>query len=219
MKTLISILILLFTIQINDFSNELTNTYDTIVGKKSITNEMAGGAYRKRATGYFVINKNDTSDFLIIFYENKDDDKVGLSIKYDNIKRKGKLYDDRMEELIRVLSVAKYDYNIDSLTTVILGRLITTDNLAIDITNDFTNRYSNNYKITDYKPISDFLLDSKLAHDLNTIFKPYSKKIENIDIEKVFFTNKAEFMHMNSKVDSTKVPERILDCLTWIRLK
>ena len=51
---------------------------DTIIGEKSITNEIAGSAYRKRATGYFVIVNNDTSDFMPIFTESKDDNIIGI---------------------------------------------------------------------------------------------------------------------------------------------
>jgi len=36
---------------------------DTIVGNKTITNEIAGSAYRNRATSYFVVIGNDTSIF------------------------------------------------------------------------------------------------------------------------------------------------------------
>lgn len=57
---------------------------DTIVGSKTITDEIAGSAYGKRAIGYFVIIDKDTSDYTCIFTESKGDGKVGidLNIKY-----------------------------------------------------------------------------------------------------------------------------------------
>jgi len=54
----------------NDFHKQTkpntVSSPDAAIGRRSITDEIAGAAYRKRATGYFVIVDKDTSDFMPI---------------------------------------------------------------------------------------------------------------------------------------------------------
>ena len=193
----------------------------TTIGKKNITNEIAGSAYRKRATGYFAISKSDTSGFMPIFYESKDNGKIGinLNLPYSN---NTETYNQRLSELKLILPKAFKEYNPDSLNGLSIGRLILTGDLAIEITKEYKNKIGDNENIltADYKVISDFLLDSKLAKDLNQLFEPYSILVEKVSIEKAFFTSKDELIKFsNLNQDTTEIPNRILDCMTWIKFK
>jgi hypothetical protein len=200
--------------------NQKQVTADTIVGSKSMTGEVAGSSYLERAIGYYLIIDKDTSDFTCIFTESKDGGKVGidLNISYSKITM---TYGQRMEELKKILPVAFKDFNFDSLNTIGYGRLVLSGDLAIDITNQYRQKFGTSTKITnyDYGAVSKFLLTSKLATDLDILFKPYSISVDNLSIEKVFFTTKEELYHVSKiETDSTKVPGRILDCMTWVRL-
>ena len=57
-------------------------TSDTIVGRKTITDEIAGAAYRKRAIGYFVIVNLDTSVLTCIFSESKAGGKISMDMRF-----------------------------------------------------------------------------------------------------------------------------------------
>ena len=194
---------------------------DTIIGKKNITNEIAGSAYRKRAIGYFVIIKKDTSGFMPIFTESKDNGRIGISqnLPYSN---ETETYFQRLCELKLILPKAEKEFNFDSLRGMSVGRLILTGDLAIKITEEYKNKFGENEKITttDYSKISNFLLESRLTKDLNELFEPYSKSVEKVNIEKAFFTTRDELMkYSRVSRDTVNIPNKILDCMTWIKFK
>ena len=193
---------------------------DTIIAKKNITEEIAGSAFRKRATGYFQIVNQDTSDFMVVFTEGKNDGQVRIGCQYNKFNKKGKLYKTRINELKRIIKCAKSDYDLDSVSSIGVGRLISTGDLAISITNEYINKYGNDFKPIDYKRVTDFLLDSKLTRDINEILKPYSKRVKMIECEKIFFTTKEDLYWASIvETDSTLVPDKLLDCMTWIILE
>jgi hypothetical protein len=200
-------------------TNEKTNlTNDTLIGSKTIT-DIAGAAYRKRATGYFVINGKDTSDFTCIFVELKDSGKVviDLNIPYP---KDGVNYRQRMSELQKILPVAKKDFDFDSLRSIYLGRLVQNGDVAIEITKQYMNKFGQQKKITDYRKVESFLKESQLGKDFNKIFNQYSFTVESVSSEKLFFTSKRELYQLSKiETDTTKVPEKILDCMTWVILK
>jgi len=63
-------------------------------------------------------------------------------------------------------------------------------------------------------------LESKLAVDFNSLFAPYSKSVENVIIEKAFFAQRDELLKYSHVAgDTTKIPGKVLDCITWIKFK
>jgi hypothetical protein len=221
----IGLLLLLLTAcsnggQVNSTTTtEKTNlTNDTVIGSKTIT-EIAGSAYRKRATGYFVINGKDTSNFTCVFVELKDSGKVviDLNIPYP---KDGVTYRQRMSELQKILPVAKKDFNFDSLRSIYLGRLVQNGDVAIEITEQYIDKFGQPKKITDYRKVETFLKESQLGKDFNKILCPYSIAVESISSEKLQFFSKKELYFMSKiETDTTKIPEKILDCMTWVILK
>jgi hypothetical protein len=199
-------------------SEQFKAPYDTIIGKKILTDEIAGSAYRKRAIGYFVIVGKDTSDFACIFTESKGDGHVGIDLNIPYFK-KTMTYSQRLKELKMILPKAALDFNFDSLTGISYGRLILSGDLAIDVTNQYRQRFGTSDKLQSYDVVRQFLKESKLGTDLNTLFKDYSITVDNVYSEKLFFTTREDF-YWASKVntDSSDIPERILDCITYVKL-
>jgi hypothetical protein len=194
-------------------------TNDTVIGSKTITDEIAGGAYRKRAISYFVINGKDTSKFKCIFVELKDSGKVviDLNIPY---QKDEVTYRQRMSELKKLLPIAKQDFNFDSLRSIYLGRLVQNGDIAIEITKQYTDKFGKPKKITDYGKVEMFLKESQLGEDLNRIFNLYSIDVESVSSEKLQFFPKKELLTMSKiETDTTKITEKILDCMTWVILK
>lgn len=192
---------------------------DTIVGKKTITDEIAGSAYRKRAIGYFVINGKDTSKFTCIFIESKDSGKICIDLNLPYFKE-GVTYKQIKKELQKILCVAKNDFNFNLLYSIHIGRLIQIGDIAIEVSKQYTDKFGFQKKITDYRKVESFLKESQLGKDFDNLLNPYSFVVSDISSEKVFFTSKRELL-FRSKVDTdtTKIPEKILDCMTWIILK
>ncbi len=185
--------------------------------KKDITNEIYGSAYRKRATSYSAVVNKDTSDFAVIFSEDKEGGKVRVIANYNTGSRP---YETRMKELEKILPVAKNDYSFDSLVSIQIGRLVNTGDLAIDVSKEFIDKYGSDFKIdvNDYREIANFLSESKMGRDINKLIAPYSREIDKVQVEKVFFIDKESIN--SSEINHTKkeIPEKILDCSVWVEL-
>jgi hypothetical protein len=203
---------------------------DTITCQKNLIGEIAGSAYLQRATGYFLISGNDTSAFMPIFTESKENGKINinLNLPYAGLNKPfpgeipvndPKPYSQWSKELAIILKTASKDYNLDSLGSISVGRLILTGDLAIDITKEYNKRFGNKKQITtaDYGEIEKFLLTSKLAKNFNNLLKPYKLTAKKISIEKTFFTTQKDLIN-NSSTETLddSIPDSILDCITWI---
>ncbi len=80
--------------------------------------------------------------------------------------------------------------------------------------------FGTNTELVDYKTMKQFFIDSKLGNDLNSVFKQYSIKVADVSLEKLFFTTKKNLYWASKiEIDSTFVPEKIIDCITWVELK
>ncbi len=198
--------------------NENTETIDTVVGSKTITNEIAGAAYRKRAIGYFVIINKDTSDYTCIFTESKNDGAIGIDLNIPYSKA-SMTYAQRLKELKIILPKAASEFSFDSLRAINFGRLVLNGDLAIEVTNQYHQKFGISDKLQSYKLVEQFLKESKLGSDLDSLFNPYSIKVNKVSIEKLFFTSPKElYWASNIETDTTKVPNKILDCIIWIKL-
>jgi homoaconitase/3-isopropylmalate dehydratase large subunit len=193
---------------------------DTLVVSVPAGPEMAGSAFRERATNYFVVHGRDTSDFRCVFAESNEGGKVRIFMKtpYSDSKTS---YRQRMDEMKRILPVAAKEYNFDSLISLSLGRLVETGDLAVKVTREYIGKYGNNYnlRLKDYKPVADFLKESELGKDLDTLFLPFSVTVKRIVIEKLFFTTREELLRNGTiEYNISAIPYRILDCITWVQL-
>jgi len=203
------------------FSSTKNARTDTIVVKSAITDEIAGSAYRKRADSYFVLIGADTSSFKPVFSEASESGTVSMNLNIPYSKATVS-YERRLFELKQILERVTQDYSIDSLKSISYGRLILSGDLAIKLTHEYEKRFGKNKTVTtkQYKEISEFLLSSTLTEDLNCLFKPYDKSVKRIGIEKVFFTTKDELLaYAQIAVDTSSIPERIIDFMTWIELE
>ena len=191
-----------------------------LIGEKEIRDEIAGSAYRKRATGYFVINEVDTSFFMPIFAESNRDSSISLSLNLPYDKH-DLSYSDRLSELDLIFKEASKDFDFDSFKYIGIGRLILLGDMAITLTDSFNNLYDKDGIGTeDYQLICDFLETSQLAKDFNRLFDNYNMEVGSISIEKAFFTSKKELItYAKFDSDTSKIPEMILDCACWIGLK
>ncbi len=199
-------------------TNENIVTIDTLVGSKIITDEIAGSAYRKRAIGYFVIIDKDTSDYTCIFSEYKDKSIVGIDLNILYFKATMP-YRQRLEELKIILPTAATDFNFDSLTGINFGRLVLSGDLAIDITKQYQQKFGTSDKLQSYETVGQFLKESKLGSDLDNLFRPYSITVDKVSIEKLFYASREEiFWGSKIETDSVNIPDKILDCMTWVKL-
>jgi len=190
------------------------NVIDTLVLKKIITHQ------NKHDIEYSVITENDTSDFTIVFSKNEYFGKITIIAQHDLLYNGEKLYKSKLKEFETILHRAEKDIDFDSLSTIVIGRLVTTGDLAIAVTNEFIDKYGNRFEKTDYNYVPEFLLESKLAKDINKLFRPYSLQIDNISIEKLGFIP-SEYITSSSIIETprSEIPEKIIDCMIWIDLK
>lgn len=190
-----------------------------VVVKKAVTDELAGGAYRKRADGYRVVNGKDTSDFVCIFTESKENGRVGLDFYFTGGKC-SRTYRRKMQELEMILPVAAKDYDFTQFRLISMGRLIESGDLAADISIQFAEKWGESYELKDYQQITAFLRESRLGASLDSLLKPYSLMVESVVAEKIIFTTREDLsLACVLEQDTSEIPSRILDGITWVNLR
>jgi hypothetical protein len=186
---------------------------DTLIGRIPITNEIAGSAYRKRAMAYFLIINGDTSDFRCILTESNENAQVDMEIRF----KRRKSYRQQLRELQKLIPAGVRDFDYDSLRSIFISRLVTTGDLAVDISRQLQG---DSISINNYSEVKQFLLKTKLASDFNRLLTPFYCSVAGFSVEKVFLTDK-KILFRNATVesDTSAIPEHILDCITWIRIQ
>ncbi len=194
-----------------------TQKIDTVIGSKAITDELAGSVYRKRATAFFVVINHDTASFWPVFIETNEG-RVSINMRL----QPDYTYQQQLNSLELILPLAAKSYNLDSLSSLSLGRLYTTGDLAIELTKQYIQTFGKKLGVptSEYGNISSFLLNSKLATDFDKVFKPYNSVVSKVGVEKVFFTDR-DNLYRVSKIatDTSNTHEKILDCMTWINFE
>jgi hypothetical protein len=186
-----------------------------IIGRQVITHEVAGSAYRKRAMGYFIVDKGDTSSIMFVFSEAKESGKINLLFRE---KEKSTItYRQKLVQLKKILPEAAKDFKIDSLNAISIGRLVSNGDIAVEVTEEFMK--NGNHRLDNYH-LALFIKDSRLAKDMNEVFSGYSTRVNGFSLEKTHFSSKDVLLRVSSiERDSSTIPEKIIDCQTWISFK
>lgn len=217
-------LILFFPLLASCQSKEQNNSDyvepEYIVGRKYITDEIAGSAYRDSAISYFIITRGDTSSFTPIFIKHKGHNQLSLNL---NLPYFGDhlTYNQILGELKIILQSASQEFDFQYLSSVTIGRLVLTGDLAVVVTNEFLKRTANeNIELEENEKIRMFLKESKLANDFNELFAPYSLSINDVYIENAIFTTRDELeMLSNLQSKSSSIPDKIFDASISLKLK
>ncbi|MDR0681997.1 MAG: hypothetical protein LBG15_09160 [Dysgonamonadaceae bacterium] len=210
---------------------------DTTVVGKMILSEIGGSSYKEKE--YFIVTGKDTSNFSCIFLENKNRGRI--SIKLDNSTNNKKFlnsvsdsvaiiqktykhsyykttYQQQINELNLILQKAAEDFDLSKLQYLSF-ELVYRGDLAIEVTNQYIKEIGT--KVTNnYKRVGQIFLNSQLGIDLNLILKPHFISIEQISIEKLHFVTRKELYKMGTiETDSAQVPDKILNCFIYLKLK
>lgn len=218
-----SILFVLFFNSVCGYASESTGTIsfnkDTVVISKTITNEIAGSAYRKRATQYQVLSQSDTSRFAIILIEsNKNefdhDGSVHLKFHFD----KNKSFREQKEELNILLDKASKDYKFDSLKSIFSLWLPSLGDLNITLSRELENNKDIKSIVKNYWKLNDFLLASSLSIELNEIFKKYNLSVKQYAIEHFGYFAKPGTLNRYSKIETNPAafPKKIMEGSMWV---
>lgn len=192
---------------------------NTVVISKPITNEIAGSAYRKRATQYQLANQFDTSKFAIIISESNKNDfdhegSVHLEIHFD----KNKNFREQKVELNMLLEKASEEYKFDSLKSIYSLWLPSLGDLDIIISKELEN--NNDIKLIqeDYWKLNAFLLTSSLSKEINDIFKKYNLTVKQFSIEHFSYFARPETLIRYSKIETNPndFPTKIMEGAMWI---
>lgn len=187
---------------------------DTLVGSEVLKTKIAGSGLLLTSERFYLVIKNDTSDFTCLINTSTESGTYSLNISFyaSNIS-----YEERLKELLIILPHINEKYPLDSLKSIYMGRLIYYGDLAVAVTEDYHREYTSYKNAEDYQAISTFLLKTKLAEDFNKLLKPYAISIKKISPEKIFFADKKELLLL-SKVthNQDSIPDKILDCMLWL---
>jgi hypothetical protein len=215
-----SALVILFSFDkiksVNKSTYKAENKNDTIIASKKLNNELSGGNYRVGGTIYFPVINGDTIEFNCYLSESKNG-KLTLDYRKDKYLCSHR---DNLRFLELMLVEISKKYKLDSLKSIYLGRLITHGDLAIKVTKQYQSLFGNNYNIGKYQPIFNFFMNSEIANNFNQLLKPYYLKVDKISAEKIFFAYKSECLRYSKiEIDSSIIPDRILDGMTYITIK
>jgi hypothetical protein len=191
---------------------------DTIVTSKVITDEIPGAAYRSEAKGYYVVSNTDTSKLMLTLSRTRAHGRVVVDIRY----RPDMTYRQQWRELQLIFPhvLRDFDVNLDSLNMVTLHMLVSSGDLAIDIARQYEHIFGEKDRSLTHAKVSAFLMRSKLVRDWNALLKEYSVRVDTVFTEKNFFTEKSTaFYYSQIESDTLNMPDKILDCMLWLRLK
>lgn len=221
LKPIYALLILLWACEPKEKSTEESTNEATPVETESIilrfdvNEELAGSAYREKATGYLMVLDGDSTLFFPAFTKGKKDGRVNLILGL----HPSLTYHQQMRQLKTILPYAAKDYNFDSLSGVYVGRLVQTGDLAIQVTNEYLEAFDGyaSTATTQYDTIASFLATSQLGQDFNKLFDPYDITVVDTSVEKVFYTE----LHESITIDSTlhtQFPDKVLDAMVWLKV-
>ncbi|MEO9965790.1 MAG: hypothetical protein ABJF11_08380 [Reichenbachiella sp.] len=182
-----------------------------------VNDQLAGSAYRKRATGYQLITLLDSSLFIPSFSEsNEGAVSIRLSLHPQLT------YEKQLDQMRLILPVAAKAYNLDSLRGIYLGRLVQSGDLAIEVTIEYLQIFGGyaSTATTEYEKIGVFLSKSKLGQDWNEILQPYGLQVTGASVEKVFYTRPYGPIKIDSsRYSNIEIPDQLLDCMTWLEIR
>lgn len=186
---------------------------DTLVAKKDVTAVIPGSEYIKKAYSYVLINGADTSPFKCHFSQWKADSSLFFVSKFTPVMS----YEQQMNELVRITAEADRDFNLTTLKTIGIGRLISTGDLAVKISKTYEQRYGKGGRIS--INIDTFLLHSTMTQNFNRLLSPYGIEVKEVVTEKKIFLPSAQ-LPLYSKIESPSafIPENILDCITYLKV-
>ena len=121
-------------------------------------------------------------------------------------------YRQQMEALRLILKESSKEFDLSKMRYMSL-MLLSSGDLAIEVTERYTKRFGMKGTITQYRELAKMLADSRLNSDLDKLLEPYSVFIDRISVEGVYAANKKTFLAEN-KIDATiKIPKNILNCI------
>lgn len=196
-------------------SHQSSESNDTIIVSKPLSNELAGGNYRRGGKIYVPVVNKDTLGFRCYLSESK---SGKLSLEYRRFDYKSS-HRENLRFLALMLPKMAQDFNLDSLSSIYLGRLVSHGDLAIQVTKQYQQKFGKSTKIGKYSTVFNFLTSSQIATDFNKLFENYQLKVKHVSAEKIFFASRTECLRYSKiETDSTKVPAKILDGMTYLKL-
>jgi hypothetical protein len=215
---------------------------DTIVESKTVPHEISTSEFKEKE--YFLVTGKDTSSLSCIFSENKNNGNISVTLdcndfsKYSltpisflsdtsaigekHIEHKTPYYkmtyQQQMEALHLILKESSKEFDLSKTRSISLMLLCSGD-LAIEVTDQYTKRFGTKVSTSKYRELENILAGSQLKPDLDELFIPYSVFTDRIAIEKVYFTNKKDFLAKSKANSTVKIPNAILSCFIYITLK
>jgi hypothetical protein len=156
---------------------------------------------------YFLVRSGDTSLLKCYVSASGDTTEIYIEPDYEKDISKNLSYREEMMELPLLLREASKSFNIAN-TYIVKGVGIWGD-LAIDLTKQWNSKYSKR-RISN-KLLAEFLLESKMTDDLNSLLSPYNIAVSRYILEKAQFASSSE-IHKYYKIETpqSQIPEEII---------
>lgn len=186
-----------------------SRTIDSIVGKMDVKRAFPDSQQIIKALSYTIIAGKDTSLFKCTFSSWRAD-KSTISVCKFSPKM---TYSEQRRQLVKILAEANHDFDLKTMNTIGLGRLVSTGDLAAKVSSEF-------YAIKFQEELNAFLLHSQLAKDINLLLSPYGIKTKLVITEKQeFLPQKQLFDHSLIETPAKEITEEIVDCVVYLKLE
>jgi hypothetical protein len=173
-------------------------------------NSKSDEDHRTKSLTYFLEINKDSSEISFKINQSKEYGLTMSTYYYPKYSKKTKNYEQRLNELEKLLPLAQKDFPLDSLQTMSLGPLASLANIAIEISKKSQIK-TNEIQDKDYPAINQLIFESKFTTDLNRIFKPYGVSVAAIRCEKLWLHNRAELIAGRYFTDKDNLPEKLID--------
>lgn len=194
---------------------------DTIVKIRNVLDYASDPNYIKKE--YYVLNKHDTSLFSCRIIENrmnktifimckypfneKENNSTSISdsakvefVPYQKLEVKLITYDNFIRELRLILNTASKQFDLSRLVTFSFD-LICVSGLTTSLSRQSILKYNSNINNISSQKFKFLLQESPLTEDINSILKPYSVCVNELNIEEyLFFQLRSKDQHFKYQV-------------------
>lgn len=184
------------------------NIQDTIVVKQKNVLKPFEIGFRSKSYSYYWLAGKDTLDFSVDVYEYESDSTVSLDV-YHN--KKLMLFSVVLRKINECLPLIKEDFNLSKFSFIDFNEPLYYLDLAKKLSSEYEQKFER--KNVSYEKLNQFLLQSSLTLQLDSVLNPLNKKVKSYGMEKFGLMGKKyykQYLYDNlrvSNIDFTEYPE------------
>lgn len=198
---------------------------DTTFLIKNSLLKVSGSSYYSKSVSYTPVIKNDSLKLSITVNKQTIDSSLFIDIQQTTYNDTAIIdFNDQIKFLKKILLLSKSEFDIKATKSIYLGHLSSKSmfKISTDLSREYIKLYNpkKNIGVEDYKLVTNFLNNSKLAILLNNALKDVNLEVETFKIEKaglIPFENYSKWKWITTPED--QLPQYLLMAMLWVKVK